>query len=96
MGNKISDSRPTGGENLKRRAAEAIVKPDRSDAREALVVTKLHLTGKGLSPADYRAQHGLHDHQADFSGDPGQGPQRQHEATEAEQRDDDEGRGSSE
>ncbi len=28
---------------------------------------KLHMTGRGLSPAEYRAQHGAHPHQADFS-----------------------------
>ena len=28
---------------------------------------KLHMTGRGLSPAEYRAQHGGHPHQADFS-----------------------------
>lgn len=28
---------------------------------------KLHMTGKGLSPAEYAAQHGGHPHQADFS-----------------------------
>ncbi|MBX9803946.1 MAG: MucR family transcriptional regulator [Caulobacteraceae bacterium] len=46
--------------------SDAACEPGLGEGVEALVRPKLHLTGKGLSPADYRAKHGLHDHQANF------------------------------
>lgn len=45
---------------------------------------KLHMTGRGLSPAEYRAQHGGHPHQADFSRGADGGDGRTVEGNEAD------------
>lgn len=46
--------------------SDAAGEPALGEGIEALVRPKLHLTGKGLSPEDYRAKHGSHVHQARF------------------------------
>lgn len=72
MGDEIRDT-PVGGET---RAPDAVSPPVESDPGDASVPPegpRLHMTGRGLSPAEYQAQHGSHDHQADFTHGPGQG-----------------------
>ena len=78
MGEETGDPPDVGGE------------PDAARVRiEADPVTpaarpKLHMTGRGLSPAEYRAQHGGHPHQADFSRSADGGDGRTVEGNEAD------------
>ena len=55
-----------------------------ADPSTPAVRPKLHMTGRGLSPAKYRAQHGGHPHQADFSRGADGGDGRTVEGNEAD------------
>lgn len=59
------------GDTRQARAANSIGETSLGGASTKLSQSGLHMTGKGLSPEDFRAQHRAHDHEADFSGDVG-------------------------
>lgn len=67
MGHGIDEPAEAGDQHAASAAANPGVEADPGEACEPLKGPKLHMTGRGLSPAEYQAQHGAHDHQADFS-----------------------------
>ncbi|QIH73057.1 hypothetical protein GYM46_08900 [Brevundimonas mediterranea] len=64
MGEEIDDPPDAGRGGEPSDAANARVE---ADPGESAMRPRLHMTGRGLSPAEYRAQHGAHPHQADVS-----------------------------
>lgn len=75
MGDKIGDRSAARREKRASGRADAHEDRDSGGARAPSQSPKLHMTGRGLSPAEYLAQHGSHDHQADFSADARRGPE---------------------